>query len=170
MTLRFFATYERLFWARVRKGDGDSCWEWTGKLMPNGYGVIRWFRRTTSPHRVSYGMAFGPPGEKLVCHRCDNRKCVRPGHLFLGTAADNIADMIAKGRNRPPRGELSGRTNLSNGDILRMRVLANDGVMQKELAVRYGISPKQVSVIVTGKQWAHVDGPRTRRRGPLAAP
>lgn len=88
---------------RVAKGDG--CWEWTGASQSAGYGIFTddGRRQRVLAHRVSWGLHFGPiPDGLFVCHHCDNRICVRPDHLFLGTNADNQADMDAKGRRVPP--------------------------------------------------------------------
>lgn len=104
------------FWSYVNKTAG--CWEWTGALSKKGdrrqrgagYGhfMVTW-KTITMAHRYSWELAHGPiPAGVFVCHRCDNPKCVRPEHLFLGTALDNTRDMIAKGRagfHRPDFGD-----------------------------------------------------------------
>lgn len=91
--------YAEHFWARVLKTDG--CWEWQAGCSSGGYGtyaVKRWPHRA---HRVSYALTYGPiPPGMLVCHHCDNKRCVRPDHLFLGTTLDNVRDKLAKGRAR----------------------------------------------------------------------
>jgi hypothetical protein len=92
------------FWDKVRKQDGDGCWEWTANTNNQGYGFIGSGppqRKPLLAHRVSFEIAFGPIATGMcVLHRCDNPLCVRPDHLFLGTLRDNTQDSIAKGRCR----------------------------------------------------------------------
>lgn len=77
----------------------DNCWEWTAYINRHGYGAIRFNGRATLAHRVSYELHNGPiPEGFLVCHHCDNPKCVNPGHLFIGTHQDNRNDCLKKGR------------------------------------------------------------------------
>jgi len=98
--------YERLkrFWGRVNFTSG--CWEWVGSRIKNsrtgkpGYGCLRVDEGTEYAHRFVWRVYNGEPGKQFVLHRCDNPSCVRLDHLFLGTAKDNVFDMVAKGRNK----------------------------------------------------------------------
>lgn len=96
-------TDEEKFWSKVAKSDG--CWEWQGARRGNGYGVIYKQGKGTQAHRLSWTITNGAiPAGMYVCHKCDNRPCVRPDHLFLGTHTDNMRDCGAKGRNVGRRG------------------------------------------------------------------
>lgn len=94
------ATLEDRFWAKVAKSK-RGCWEWTGSLSAAGYGQL-FSGRGMNPHRahrLSWTLHFGPiPNGLFVCHACDNPKCVRPGHLFLGTHVANMRDCANKKR------------------------------------------------------------------------
>lgn len=106
---------EPRFWAKVDKTDGDGCWLWTGSRR-HRYGEFWVNGKREYPHRVSFELANGPiPAGLVVCHKCDVPLCVRPDHLFIGTLADNFADMRAKGRGaapprRPPSNAAHGST------------------------------------------------------------
>lgn len=84
---------------RVKRSE-TGCWEWQGVMHHSGYGCFKDKSTFRYTHRASYEAFHGPTDGKFVCHRCDNPKCCYPGHLFLGTHDENMADMKAKGRGR----------------------------------------------------------------------
>jgi hypothetical protein len=159
------------FWSRVDRT--DECWNWTRGKDPDGYGVIQFRGRQWRAHRVAYILTYGSAGELFVLHRCDNRGCVRPDHLFLGTNDDNMADMVAKGRSKKgatnpshiaggayQQGEKNGRAKITVEQVLEIRHRAAHyyrGVYT-DLSREYGISSATVRDIVKGKRWKHIAG------------
>ena len=153
------------FWSRVDKS--GECWLWTGWVNRGGYGSCS---RGTA-HRVAWELANGPiPDRLMVLHHCDIRRCVRPDHLFLGTAGDNYWDARSKDRastgdrngsrthpERLPHGadhwsrRRGGKITLAMAETIRRRVFA--GEVQRALAREYGIHETTLSNVITGKSW-----------------
>lgn len=131
-------------WAKVDKS-GD-CWLWTGKVNDSGYGVIRNVLGVeTKCHRVAYVLANGYiPHGLCVLHRCDNRRCCNPSHLFLGTRGDNNRDRSAKGRTA--RGARLPHSKLTEQDKAAIAAL-NGRETQAEVGARFGVSRSRVGQI-----------------------
>lgn len=140
------------FWNKVEKTDG--CWLWTGALSEKGYGRFGLERKNRGAHRVAYILTCGPiPDGQCVCHRCDNRRCVRPDHLFLGTVADNNEDMRQKGRRatlRPPR-----PTPKITEDIVRQ--IRASVLGPRALGRLFGVDEALIRQVRRRTIWAHVE-------------
>ena len=146
------------FWEKVPKGISENkCWPWKGGHKSDGYGVINVGGRCESAHRQMWRFVNGeiPEGHHIL-HKCDNPPCVNPRHLWLGTHAQNMADMGNKGRggSREQNGEKNCSAKLTWAKVDEIRSLAAAGVMQKEIAKHFGISRASVCLIVGRKQWA----------------
>lgn len=145
------------FWAKTARGDGDGCWEWTSNRDSHGYGMMIVKGERRKAHRLAMEFEHGRlPSSVLVCHRCDNPPCVRPDHLFLGTAADNTHDAMRKGRLIfPPHvpGEKSGQAKVTRRQVDAIRERAAAGEMHVTLAREFGLTPSGVGRIVHRKTW-----------------
>lgn len=146
------STPEERFWSFVDKG--GECWLWTGgtNYPPKDYGHLKVEGRTVLAHRFSYELHKGPvPDGMSVCHSCDTPRCVNPNHLWVGTAADNSADMLAKGRHTIHAAKL---TPAEVRTIRRLR--SEKGYTYEALGERFGVSGVAIRYAVTRKTWKDV--------------
>ena len=150
-------TCEERFREKAVKGNAhESCWQWTGATLSNGYGQMWHTGKARYAHRIAYEMFVGViPSDLQVCHSCDNPSCVNPSHLFLGTQADNERDKGAKGRQA--RGSSHGNSKLTEVEVASIRVARAGGVTCKELGQRYGVDPSTIGHAARGKNWGHLD-------------
>lgn len=135
--------FEKRFWSRVDVKGPKDCWLWKGSVqVKTGYGKYKLNGNTTSSHRIAFFIAFGAIGEGVkICHRCDMRLCCNPNHLFRGSHQDNMADMVAKGRQyRPPKGEDHHNAKLTNEQSQKVRELSAMGFSQRKIATLFGVS------------------------------
>lgn len=139
---------------------GD-CWVWTRDTYNYGYGKLSIGKsKQIRAHRYMYEKTYGEiPKGMNVLHKCDNPKCVKPEHLFLGTQKDNVSDMMRKGRGgyRSFKGEEHVNSKLKDVDIIKIKDLWNSGLfLQREIAEQMGVSQQVISKIVNGVTWKHV--------------
>lgn len=137
----------------IDTSDPSACWIWQ-KYRLNGYGQISDNGRNRLAHRVSYELAHGPIQDGLdVCHRCDNPACINPAHLFAGTAKDNMADMMAKGRKTILGGEEHPMAKLSVDEVFLIRSASGT---HRQIAARRGVSKSTVTRIKSGQSWRYL--------------
>lgn len=153
--------FDERFWKLVDKSAGPlACWPWLGRRIEErgGYGIF-WLpgRGTAGTHRVAVMLSTGnDPGALEVLHGCDNPPCCNPAHLTVGTHADNMKDMISKGR-RNVRGEHNGAAKLTAGQVRIIRdEYAAGRADQAGLAKQFGVDQTLVSQIVRRLVWKHV--------------
>jgi hypothetical protein len=149
------------FWSKVDRSASTACWLWGDSVDRHGYGQYHVYGRRWAAHRFSWTISVGKiPDGIRVLHRCDNPPCVRPDHLFLGTPADNSADMVQKQRARqgvPTPGEQHPNAKLTTAQVKAIRARRAAGEGPKSIAKDFGIRPASVGNIAARRAWRHVE-------------
>lgn len=143
------------FWKNVQPGAPEECWNWQGATFRNGYGRFYVSRtKGTTASRASMILHCGPIDPEIeVCHTCDNRRCVNPAHLFLGTPKDNAMDKVAKGRAHRPIGVKNASAKLNPELVAEIRTRTGT---HASVARDYGVSPGLIAMIRKGEIWKEV--------------
>lgn len=158
------------FMAKVKKEGGDGCWNWTAAHSTRGYGRFWDGKRYIQAHW--FLLDEYPDKDHRACHKCDNTKCVRPSHIFIGTQSENLHDMVAKGRHNPEahrkwmkdmltwrkvnRGEENHLAKLSDFDAAVIRSMGLKRGAGAAAAKHFGLSQAGISRIRLGKSWTHI--------------
>lgn len=149
---------EERFWQKVDKKSDSECWEWMAHLDRHGYGQVTANLKNRSAHRFAFAVSAKIDLDSIkglfVCHKCDNPACCNPSHLFLGTCADNIQDMVNKGRHA--RGERNSSATLTEKQVIAIYNEATNGETYAAISKKYGVGQCAVRLICTGKNWRHL--------------
>lgn len=162
----------------IRIEKKGECWEWNRYVGERGYALLSYQGKMHNAHRLSYQIFKGNIPENLfVCHTCDNRKCINPDHLWLGTRRENIQDASKKGRlpggpgHKPspdviekllksrkpfPNGEQHPTSKLKKEDIIHIRKLLDEGIKQTDIAKKFNVCSGVISQIKHKRTWSHV--------------
>lgn len=145
---------EERFWSKVQKT--SNCWNWTASLYRNGYGQFGIGYKKVLEHRISWELHKGSISKDLcVLHKCDNRACVNPEHLFLGTKKDNSQDM--KNKNRHLNGEKNTEVKLTEFQVKEICSRYSKGnISQEKLGKEFNVSQGQIWRIIHKLRWKHI--------------
>ena len=160
----------QLFWEKVDKNGPEpetrihldiepQCWIWIGGKSQDGYGVLGGVGWKSGSHRFSWKIHFGKIPEGMeVCHKCNNRACVRPGHLFLGTHGDNIRHAFSEGRMVRPKGVNHPKCKMNDDIVRSIRLRYESGESALEISRDIGMDSGAVFHAVVGITWKHIPG------------
>jgi hypothetical protein len=153
VSLRVTKTPEQRFWDKVNRGSLDDCWEWQGSLH-KGYGRIQYNGKGIPTHRLAFILTNGELTKGLhVCHKCDNKKCVNPNHLFLGTHEQNMKDMCQKGRQA--KGERVNNAKLTEPQAKAILTMKGSKT-PLHVAKEFGVDQATIRDIWHRKTWRHI--------------
>lgn len=135
----------------------NGCIKYLGAISKSGYGVFMIDGKSYNAHRISYELFVGKiPNGKSVLHKCDNRQCIAPQHLFLGTQADNVKDMKNKKRNSCGIGEKHGHSKLTIIQVKEIKNFIKLGHKHSIIAKKFNISPQTIADIKAKRSWGYV--------------
>lgn len=135
----------------------SGCWLWVGAVNACGYGTMRFNYHSHLAHRISYAALRGKfPKQKRILHLCDMPCCVNPEHLFVGTQADNVADMERKGRAYHPAAENHGRSKLTEQRVREIRLAERQYGSIAALARKYGVTKTAIRGVLNFRTWKNV--------------
>jgi hypothetical protein len=158
------------FWSRIARGPDTDCWDWQGATTSSGYGNLTWHGQHVQAHRLAYYLTNGNIGlttdfrvgdrartyKRFVLHRCDNRLCCNPAHLFLGSMKTNQLDAYRKGRRTQPKSR-HVNAKLTPEQVATIRETYDaGGVRQVDLAKQYGVSQRVISLVVRRETYRDV--------------
>jgi hypothetical protein len=146
----------------LKPSETDDCVNWCGTTS-NGYGLFKIGGKNGRgfyAHRLAYWLATGvsPPTNLEICHRCNNRRCCNPDHLYLGTHKENMEYAAAQNR-------MQGAAKVTEADVLEIRRRASEGTTTKELAKSYVLAETTIRSILAHRTWKSVGGPKVKRKG-----
>jgi len=149
-------------WNRIDRRGPNDCWLWSGDTNNTGYGSFRLYGKKRTVHRLVYHLTFGvieidaPTNKRLaqfVLHRCDNRLCCNPAHLFLGNYADNMKDAKKKGRTRAPQGDQHPKAALTNSQAAEARRLLSLGLSRRHVREVFNVSERIMDRIARNQSY-----------------
>lgn len=145
----------RRFFSKVDIRGENECWIWLGFIQVNGYGQVSYKGKPSKTHRISWLVHNGEIPEGMhVLHRCDNKKCINPKCLWLGTQQENVEDMLNKNRGYVPKGDKHGRSKLVLKEVIEIKEKYNTGkYTYNNLSKEYNVSAVQIFRIVKNEQW-----------------
>jgi hypothetical protein len=146
------------FWDKVEKT--ENCWFWTAGGRGKGYGAIKVNGKLYDAHRVVWFLTYGKWPQKFVLHRCNNRSCVNPDHLYEGTQKENVRDSIVSGtlfdirKARKLQGEEKSQHKLTTSDVIKLREMYKNGINARILGEKFKILRQTAWKIATGRNWS----------------